>query len=422
MRTGVPAPGAMAVIAVIACCDTKYHEIIFVRNRIEASGNKALVLDISTGPSVPLEADVSREEILAQGGYTWEQVAAFDKSGAISAMTESISNMVVKLWKEKRIQGVLGMGGLQNTVVCSAAMRLLPIGFPKIICSTIASGYRYFDTVVGDKDIAVIPSIVDFAGMNPINEVVLENTVSAMIGMVTYGGNSIDTKGEEYIAATLMGVTNDTAMRAMDRLAEKGRKTISGHSTGMGGRVMESLIREGVISAVMDLSLHEMTAEYFGGYGYSKGADHRLCAAAEMGIPALICPGGIDFACLRPDEFFEDQEKRGYVWHNEGLTHTRLYESEILDITRTIVKRLNRSTGRTEVVLPMGGLRTMSGPGEFFHKPDTIQKMRAIFEKELKPEIVFKACEMNFCDPSFADFCAQEMENLIIEEKWEAKE
>ena len=190
----------MAVIAVIACCDTKYHEIIFVRNRIEASGNKALVLDISTGPSVPLEADVSREEILAQGGYTWEQVAAFDKSGAISAMTESISNMVVKLWKEKRIQGVLGMGGLQNTVVCSAAMRLLPIGFPKIICSTIASGYRYFDTVVGDKDIAVIPSIVDFAGMNPINEVVLENTVSAMIGMVTYGGNSIDTKGEEYLS------------------------------------------------------------------------------------------------------------------------------------------------------------------------------------------------------------------------------
>ena len=146
-----------------------------------------------------------------------------------------------------------------------------------------------------------------------------------------------------------------------------------------------------------------------------------MCGGGN-GDSGAYMPWGIDFACLRPDEFFEDQEKRGYVWHNEGLTHTRLYESEILDITRTIVKRLNRSTGRTEVVLPMGGLRTMSGPGEFFHKPDTIQKMRAIFEKELKPEIVFKACEMNFCDPSFADFCAQEMENLIIEEKWEAKE
>ena len=110
------------------------------------------------------------------------------------------------------------MGGLQNTVVCSAAMRLLPIGFPKIICSTIASGYRYFDTVVGDKDIMVVPSIVDFAGMNPVNEAVLGNTVSALIGMVTYGGKRIDTHGEKYIATTLMGITNDTVMRASDEL------------------------------------------------------------------------------------------------------------------------------------------------------------------------------------------------------------
>ncbi len=403
----------MAVIGVVACCDTKYHEIVFVRERIKASGNQPLVLDISTGPYIPIQADVSREEILELGGYTWEQVHSFEKSGAISAMTESISKMLVKLYKEKKIDGVLGMGGLQNTVVCSAAMRLLPIGFPKLICSTIASGYRYFDTVVGDKDIAVIPSIVDFAGMNPINEAVLGNAVSALIGMTLYGGQLIDTHGEEYIATTLMGITNDTVMRASDALTAQGRKMISFHSTGIGGRVMETLIREGIISAVMDLSLHEMTAEYFGDYGYSKGADNRLCAAAEMGIPALICPGGIDFACLRPDELFDDEEERGYVWHNKDLTHTRLYEHEILDITRTIVERLNRSKGPTEVILPMGGLRTFSYPGEFFHKPETIKKMKKIFEEGLKPEITFKTYDMNFCDPEFADICAAEMTKLL---------
>ena len=163
-----------------------------------------------------------------------------------------------------------------------------------------------------------------------------------------------------------MGITNDTVMRASDELTALGRKMISFHSTGIGGRVMESMIREGVISAVMDLSLHEMTAEYLGDYGYSKGADNRLCAAAEMGIPALICPGGIDFACLRKEELLKDEEDRGYVWHNQDLTHTRLYESEILDITHTIVERLNRSKGKTEVILPMGGLRTMSYPGRIF--------------------------------------------------------
>lgn len=406
----------MATIAVIACCDTKYHEIAFVREKILASGNDPMVLDISTGSRVPMRADISREEVLSAGGYTWEQVHGMDKSGAISAMTESISKVVQKLHRENRIDGVIGMGGLQNTVVCSAALRLLPIGFPKLICSTIASGARQFDLIVGDKDITVVPSIVDFAGMNPINEVTLGNAVSAMVGMVQYGVRKIDTKGEKYIATTLMGITNDTVMRASNILTAKGKNVISFHSTGIGGKVMESLIRQGVITAVMDLSLHEMTAEYFGDYGYSKGAADRLCAAAETGIPALVCPGGIDFACLAPDELFKDEEERGYVWHNRGLTHTRLYESEILDITRTIVKRLNRSCGKTEVLLPMGGLRTLSYPGEFFYKPATIKKMKDIFEDSLKPEIIFKAVDMNFCDPEFADLCADEMMKLLEEE------
>lgn len=407
----------MATIAVIACCDTKYHEIAFVQDKILASGNMPIVLDISTGPNVPIKADMSREEILAIGGYTWEQVRAMDKSGAISAMTESISKAVLKLHGEKKIDGVIGMGGLQNTVVCSTALRLLPIGFPKIICSTIASGARSFDLVVGDKDIMTMPSIVDFAGMNPINEVTLGNTVSAMIGMVHYGVKAIDTKGGEYIATTLMGITNDTVMRASNEMTARGKNMISFHSTGIGGKVMEDLIRQGIISAVMDLSLHEMTAEYFGDYGYSRGAKNRLCAAAEMGIPALICPGGIDFACLAPDEFFEDEEDRGYVWHNKGLTHTRLHEHEILDITRTIVERLNRSTGKTEVLLPMGGLRSLSYPGEFFHKPKTIKKMKLIFEERLKPGIIFKAVDLNFCDQEFADLCADEMISLLEEEE-----
>lgn len=402
----------MATIAIIACCDTKYHEITFVKEKILAAGHQPLVLDISTGPNVTLRADVTREDVLRTGGYTWEEVHKLAKSDAISAMTESISKTVVKLFQEKKMDGVIGMGGLQNTVVCSAALRLLPIGFPKMICSTIASGYRYFDTVVGDKDIAVIPSIVDFAGMNPINEAVLGNTVSAMIGMVTYGGRLIDTKGEPYIATTLMGITNDTVMQASNQLSAMGKHVISFHSTGIGGKVMEDLIYDGVISAVMDLSLHEMTAEYFGGYGYSKGANNRLCAAAKAGIPALICPGGIDFACLRTDELFKDEEERGYVWHNKDLTHTRLYEHEILDITKTIAERVNQSAGRTKVILPMGGLRTQSYPGEFFHKPETIRKMKAIFEENLKPEIQFEAYDLNFCDPEFADVCAKEMVKL----------
>ena len=120
-------------------------------------------MDISTGlGELPMTGDITREEILRRGGYDWCEVRTLSKSEAIAAMRESISKTLYELYLGKKLDGVLGMGGLQNTVVCSAAFRTLPLGFPKLIASTIASGFRYFDTVVGDKDIAVMPSILDF--------------------------------------------------------------------------------------------------------------------------------------------------------------------------------------------------------------------------------------------------------------------
>ncbi len=409
----------MPVIGVVACFDTKYHEIAFVKQKIKDAGCEALLIDISTGPNgpaMPLKADVTRDDILSLSNATWEEFHKLDKGSAIKTMGTYAAKMITKLQKEGRVDGFLGMGGLQNTVVCSAAFRELPIGFPKFICSTIACGNRTFDTIVGDKDIGVLPSIVDFAGINPISEVVLTNSVAMVVGLVNHGMHKIDTHGKKLIGTTLMGITNDTVMRAANILTEKGRDVISFHSTGIGGRVMESLIRQGVVTAVMDLCLHEMTAEYFDGRGYSKGANNRLTAAAEMGIPALVCPGGIDFACLSQEDFFPDEEERGYVWHTKGyLTHTRLWESEILDITRTIIKRVNESTGPVEVILPMGGLRTMSRDGEFFYKPETIKKMKALFDDGLRQDIPFKTFDLNFDDPAFGDVCAEEMLGLLEE-------
>lgn len=407
----------MGTIAVVACCDTKYHEIKFVRGQIAALGHTPLVVDISIGPNLPMEGDVTREDILRSGGYSPEDVVLrMSKSEAIAAMSASIQGTILRLFQEKKIHGVLGMGGLQNTVMCSAAFRLLPLGFPKLIVSTVASGYRYFETVVADKDIMVMPSIVDFCGMNVISDAVLSNAAAAIAGMVRQGRGEISTEGHFIIGTTLMGITNDTVMAAADKLAERGHEVISFHSTGVGGRTLEQMVRDGHIKAVMDLTLHEMAAEHFGDYGYCKGAVNRLCAGAQAGIPMLVCPGGIDFIALRKDELFPDEEKRGYVWHNPELTHTRLYESEILDITRLIVERLNQSKGKVEVLLPMGGLRTLSREGEPFHMPDTIRKMKEIFRTGLRPDITLKCVEYNFMDPEFSDIIVEEMEKLLNRE------
>ncbi len=399
----------MGKIALVACADTKYHEIDYIKKLITNLSHTPFIVDISTGKNVPPIADYKREQVLADGGFHFEDISKVPKSEAIDAMSKSIVDAVVKLHSEGKIDAVLGFGGLQNTVICSSAFRKLPLGFPKVIVSTIACGNRVFDTVVGDKDIVVMPSIVDFAGLNPISNAVLKNAVAAVCGMVQNGVSKIDIGNEKLIATTLMGITNDTVMRVADMLAEDGKKVISFHSTGIGGKTMEQMIEDGLISATLDLTLHEMTAEYFGGYGYSKGADNRLCAGAKKGIPMLICPGGIDFICLRPDELFEDNEERGYSWHNSSLTHTKLHENEILDITNTIIERVNESTGPVTVVLPLLGLRSLSREGETFHIPETIKKMRVLFEEKLKKEIKFLPVNFNFMDDEFADILRDEM-------------
>jgi uncharacterized protein (UPF0261 family) len=192
-----------------------------------------------------------------------------------------------------------------------------------------------------------------------------------------------------------------------------GLEVLSFHSTGVGGRILEKMIEQGFINAVMDLTLHEMTPEYFNGLGYGGGANNRLCAGARKGIPMVVCPGGIDFICLRPGELFEDEEQRGYGWHNADLTHTKLYEHEILEITETIARRLNISNGKVTVLLPMGGLRTLSRPGELYHKPETIKKMKDVLKRNLKPGISLKCFDLNFMDREFGEIAAEEMLSLL---------
>lgn len=406
----------MKNIAIVACCDTKYHEVTYVKNLVKEFGHNPIIVDISLGRSVPMETEVSRDVVLKEGGYDVEEVIGkFSKSDAIAAMSKSIRVTIPRLHKEGRIDAVFGMGGLQNTIMCSAAFTQLPLGFPKMIVSTIASGSRDFDLVVGDKDITVVPSIVDFCGINALSCTILKNAISAVVGMVEHGEKEVRTEGHTIIGATLMGITNDTVMDATEQLTAQGREVICFHSTGLGGKVMEQMIASGQIKAVMDLSLHELTAEYFGGKGACQGAYNRLSAGAEAGTPMLIVPGAIDCISLRPNELFEDEEQRGHLWHNPTLSHTRLYENEILDITHIIVERLNKAKGRVKLLLPMDGLRTMSYEGQLFHKPETIQKMKEIFEKDLKKEIEFKAVPYNFMDKEFADLVVREMNELLKE-------
>lgn len=402
----------MMTVAVIASSDTKLPEITFVLQLLEQFGMRAQVLDPSTSPGYASPFPVSREQLVAEIGEFWPDLEDQPKHDLLEAVAEGCAAMVERLYGEGRIQAVFCMGGLQNTTVGARAMKRLPIGVPKLVVSTVASGQRPFDLIVGNRDIMVMPSICDLAGMNAISENVLKNAVAALCGMIERAGTELVPASSVSVGATLMGATNDGVDRAAQLVREAGIEVIAFHSTGAGGQVLEELVAKEVITAAMDLTLHEIVYEHFGkGFGF--GAQNRLMAGVEKGIPMVVAPGGIDFICQWQHELFEDIDKRKMIWHNAQLAHVKLHPHEARAIAAMIVERLNKGAGKITVIIPDRGLRSFTRPGEALYDPEVDAVIANAFGNGLKTSIPVKHIDANLMDEAFSAFAAKEMLRLI---------
>lgn len=404
----------MKTVAVIACSDTKLPEIEYVCERFRLMGVNPLVLDPSTSAGYVSPFEITREDITAAAGLDWKSMEGGPKHELLEAVANGAAVLAASLYAAGRIHGAFCMGGLQNTVVGGRAMRALPIGVPKLIVSTVASGQRPFDLVVGSRDIVVMPSVCDLAGMNVISETVLGNAVAAMCGMLMHAGSELPAgrSGRPTVGATLMGATNDGVDRAANIVRASGVEVIAFHSTGVGGQVLEELIESGLITASMDLTLHELVYEYFGkGFGY--GANGRLEAGAAKGIPMVVAPGGIDFICQWKHELFTDIDRRKMIWHNADLAHVKLNKQEVYDIAGMMVERLNRSSGKVEVIVPTLGLRSFARPGEALHDAELDKIIYMRLDDSLRRDIPVKYIEANIMDEKFSEFAAFEMLRLM---------
>lgn len=402
----------MKTIAIIACSDTKFAEIDYVCNLIKKFGHTSLVIDPSTSPNFKSKFSIGREQIVQEIGLDWKNLNGGPKHILLEAVKNGCSKLVPRLYQEGKIDAVFSMGGLQNTVVGSAAMRMLPIGIPKVIVSTVACGQRPFSLIAGTKDITMIPAITDLAGLNIISEIVLSNAISAIVGMIEKAGTEIKPSNNSIVGTTLMGATNDGVVKAISYLEQNNIEVMTFHSTGVGGKVMEELIEIGVINATMDLTLHEIVYEYFGkGFGF--GTINRLSVGAKKGIPMVICPGGIDFICQWRNDLFSDIEQRKMIWHNSDLAHVKLNEQEITNITEIIISRLNEAKGKVVVVIPTQGLRSFTKKGEALYDPDLDQIIIKLFQTKLKKDIPVKLVDANIMDDKFAKFAAKEMLALL---------
>jgi uncharacterized protein (UPF0261 family) len=295
-------------------------------------------------------------------------VARHDRGDAVAAMSAAAPQMLAKLYEESRFDGVISLGGGGGTAIGTAAMRALPLGVPKLMVSTLASGNT--TQYVGVKDIVMMPSIVDVAGLNRLSRMVLTRAAGAICGMVesAEGDNASPRDDKPMIVASMFGNTTECVQRAKSILEHEGFEVLVFHATGVGGRTMESLIESGLVAGVLDVTTTEWADELVG--GVLGAGPQRLDAAAKHGVPAVIAPGCLDMVNFHaPDSVPPKFAGRNFYRHNPQVTLMRTTPEECAQLGKIVAEKVNASTGPVTVLIPRRGISVISAAGQPFHDP-----------------------------------------------------
>ncbi len=331
-----------------------------------------------------------------------------DRGEAVAAMSRAAPIILSKLLSEGKIDGVIALGGGGGTAIATSAMRALPLGFPKLIVSTLASGNTA--QYVGVKDIVMMPSIVDVAGLNRISRQILTRAAGAICGMVEAQPPPIEDR--PIIVASMFGNTTDCVQRARTILEEAGYEVLVFHATGTGGRTMESLIESGMVAGVLDVTTTEWADELVG--GVLAAGPTRLEAAARAGLPAVIAPGCLDMVNFHAPETVPPQfAGRTFYYHNPQVTLMRTTAEECAQLGRILAGKVNGSTGPVAVLLPKRAISIISAPGQPFHDPVADDALFQAIKSQLRPDVPVIELDCTINDNVFAEACAKTLLGLI---------
>lgn len=304
------------------------------------------------------------------------------------------------------------MGGSGGTAVGTTAMRALPLGFPKLMISTVASGdtSRY----VGESDILMMPSIVDISGINRFSQMIISNAAAAISGMVK--GPGFEPRSEKpLLAATMFGVTTPCVTKAKEIIEKSGYEVLVFHAVGSGGRAMEQMIRDGYIKGVLDITTTEITDELFG--GVLSAGPSRLEAAGKTGIPQVVSTGALDMINWGPPDTVPGKyHSRNLVAHNAMNTLMRTTAEELAVIASAIAGKLNRATGKVVFLMPLKGFSMLDREGQPFFDPEADRAFFNAFQSEINPNVTVMEVDANINDEVFAQTAAQMLIRLIEED------
>lgn len=331
-----------------------------------------------------------------------------DRGARVAAMAAAVPGFIAKLAEEGKIQGILALGGGGGTAIATSAMRALPLGFPKVMVSTLASGNTA--PFVGVKDIVMIPSIVDVAGLNRLSREIFTNAAGAICGMVAAAEESrkaaAQSDAKPLIVASMFGNTTACVQEAKRIVEEAGYEVLVFAATGTGGRTMESLIESGIVAGVLDITTTEWADELVG--GVLNAGPERLDAAAKAGVPAIVTPGCLDMVNFgEPSSVPAQFKDRLFYHHNPQVTLMRTTPEECARLGKILAEKVNAYTAPVTVLLPLGGISVISAPGQPFHNPAADAALFNAIRDHLRKDIPVVEFDGPINDPAFAKACAE---------------
>lgn len=390
------APGAQVVL-VAGTLDTKGEELRFIRDQIRAAGLPVRMVDVSTsgghsGAEVPAHLIAAFHPRGAAGVFTG------DRGAAVAGMTEAFARWITR---QDGIAGIITAAGSGGTAIVAPAMRALPVGVPKLIVSTVASGdVRQY---VGPADIMMMYSVADVQGLNAITEDVLGNAAQAMIGMVQARRAARPrSAAKPAIALSMFGVTTPCVQQMTAALKDDWDCLVF-HMTGIGGQSMEKLIDGGKVAGVIDATTTEVADMLFG--GVFPATEDRFGAVIRRRMPYVGSVGALDMVNFgAPDTVPEKYKGRLFYPHNPQVTLMRTTADENVAMGKWIGERLNRMEGPVRFFLPEGGVSSLDAPGKPFNDPAARKSLFDALEATVRQTATRQLIRLpqNINDPAFS--------------------
>ncbi|MEY3394743.1 MAG: hypothetical protein RL346_979 [Verrucomicrobiota bacterium] len=397
----------MATIAILGTLDSKGEEHAFVAGLIRSRGHEVMMIDVGTGGEPIVRPDITRFEVAEAAGMDLLPILAKkDRGEAVTAMSHAAPVLLAKLQGDGNIDGIISLGGGGGTAIATAAMRALPIGFPKLMVSTLAAGN--ISHYVGTSDIVMMPSVTDVAGLNRLSKMIFTRAAGAICGMVEM--NADVSQDKPLVVASMFGNTTACITEAKRILEENGFEVLVFAATGVGGKAMEAIIDSGMVAGVLDITTTELADELVG--GVLTAGPERMHAVMRANVPVVVSVGCLDMVNFgEPPTVPREFASRLFYHHNPQVTLMRTTAAECRQLGDLLVEKTNRYPGPTAIFLPHRAISVISAAGQPFHDPTADEILFETIRSGSRHPVIEMDMEIN--DPEFARACAEQLMKMM---------